>query len=182
VLVLLDRDGVINEDRPDFVKSPDELIFIPGALEAITRLKGNGHIVAIVTNQSCIGRGIITPETLFNIHEKLLGNIRKMGSDIDHIFIAPDAPWEATENRKPGCGMMKAAMTMFSEKPKNTVLIGDSQTDLQAATKAGCHRILVRSGKGAKTQANGIPSDLLPVSVARDLTEATDYILNGRFS
>ena len=182
MLVLLDRDGVINEDRADFVKSPDELIFIPGALKAISRLKRHKHIVAIVTNQSCIGRGIITPDTLHRIHEKLLGNIRDMGCDIDHIFVAPDAPWEATENRKPGSGMMKSAMTMFSEKPTNTVLIGDSKTDLQAATAAGCHRILVRSGKGAKTQADGIPKDLLPVSVANDLTEATEFILSGRFS
>ena len=182
MLILLDRDGVINEDRAHFVKSPDELVFISGALQAICRLKKYGHILAIVTNQSCIGRGIITPDTLHSIHEKLLGNIREMGSDIDHIFIAPDAPWEATENRKPGSGMMKAAMSMFAETPANTVLIGDSKSDLQAAMAAGCHRILVRSGKGAKTQADGIPRDLLPVSVAKDLAEATEFILTGRFS
>jgi len=182
VLVLLDRDGVINEDRDDFVKSPDELVFVPGALAAIARLKRHGHILVIVTNQSCIGRGIITPDTLHNIHEKLLDAIRAIGSDIDHIFVAPDAPWEATENRKPGSGMMKSAMLMFKERASNTVLIGDSKTDMQAAAAAGCHRILVRTGKGAKTQADGIPSNLLPVSIAKDLEEASGFIIGGRFS
>lgn len=182
MLVLLDRDGVINEDRTDFVKTPDELIFIPGALSAIATLNAHGHNVAIVTNQSCIGRGIINTETLQNIHGKLQKSLADIGGKIDHIFFAPDAPWDATENRKPGAGMFFSAMTMFRQKPSDTVLIGDSKGDIQAAAKAGCHRILVQTGKGLATQQGGFDPDLLPVAVAKDLAQAIQYILEGRFS
>ncbi|MBL4907306.1 MAG: HAD-IIIA family hydrolase [Sneathiella sp.] len=182
MLVLLDRDGVLNEDRSDFVKTPEELVFIPGALEAIASLNSHGHKVAVVTNQSCIGRGIITPDTLSNIHEKLFSALAQVGGRVDQLFFAPDAPWKATENRKPGAGMFFSAMQMFRETPQNTVLIGDSKTDLQAAAKAKCHRILVQTGKGRKTQKQGIDPDLLPVSIAKDLSQAVDYILEGRFS
>jgi len=182
VLVLLDRDGVINEDRTDFVKTPDELIFIPGALKAIASLNTHGHLIAIVTNQSCIGRGIISVDTLDNIHGKLLKSLADVGGKIDHIFFAPDAPWEATENRKPGAGMFHSAMTMFRHSPRDTVLIGDTKRDIQAAAKAGCHRILVQTGKGKSTQKYGLEPDLLPTSIAKDLGQAADYILEGRFS
>ncbi len=182
MLVLLDRDGVINEDRPDFVKSPDELVFIPGALHAIAALNGRGHKVVIVTNQSCIGRGIITTDTLAAIHEKLYRELRSVGGKIDHLFFAPDAPWAATENRKPGAGMFRAALEMFREKSENAVLIGDSKRDLLAAAAAGCHRILVQTGKGRQVQQGGIETELLPVSVAADLSQAVGYILDGRFS
>ena len=181
MLILLDRDGVLNEDRSDFVKSPDELVMISGAAEAVARLKNAGHQIAIVTNQSCIGRGIITLDILDSIHKKLLSSIRNKGGDIDAIFIAPDAPWEASENRKPGAGMLRQAMEKFNKAPNQAVLIGDATRDLQAAKKAGCHRILVQTGKGRKTQKEGLTPDLMPVSVARDLGEATDFIEKGRF-
>jgi len=180
VLVLLDRDGVINEDRADFVKSPNELVFIEAALQTIADLKAARHIVAIVTNQSCIGRGLITMDTLDAIHGKLHQALASKGTAIDHIFIAPDAPWAATPMRKPGPGMILAALSKFRERPENTVFIGDSMTDLQAAKAASVHRILVQTGKGLKTQATGIGADLLPVSIARDLPEAASYIANGR--
>ncbi len=182
MLVLLDRDGVINEDRPDFVKAPGELVLIPGALDAIASLNKAGHLTAIVTNQSCIGRGLISLEKLDEIHAKLLSALAAKGGRIDHIFVAPDAPWEATDNRKPGAGMFFSALSMFRTKPENTILIGDSKRDLQAAQKAGCHRILVQTGKGRQTQKDGLEPELLPVTVARDLTEAVYFIHEGRFS
>lgn len=181
MLVLLDRDGVINEDRPDFVKTPEEMIFIPGALEAIARLNSNGHRVAIVTNQSCIGRGIINEDRLAEIHGKLRHALHQVNGHVDDIFIAPDAPWAATEMRKPGAGMMRLAMEKFKILPKYTVLVGDTETDMQAAKSAGCHRILVQTGKGRKTQAEGINPELLPVRIAKNLTEAVEYIGEGRF-
>lgn len=182
VLILLDRDGVLNEDRSDFVKSPDELVLIPGAAAAVGRLKAAGHQIAIVTNQSCIGRGIITADTLEIIHQKLLSALRKQGGDIDAIYIAPDAPWEASENRKPGAGMLVQAMEKFNSPPSKSILIGDAMRDLQAAQKAGCHRILVQTGKGRKTQKEGLTPDLMPVSVAKDLGEAVDFVEGGRFT
>ena len=125
MLVLLDRDGVINEDRADFVKSPAELIFIPKALEAIARLNGHGHKLAVVTNQSCIGRGIINEDQLDSIHGKLRDALAKVAGRLDDIIIAPDAPWAATERRKPGPGMLIEAMRKFNMLPAETVLIGD---------------------------------------------------------
>jgi D-glycero-D-manno-heptose 1,7-bisphosphate phosphatase len=181
VLVLLDRDGVLNEDRPDFVKSPDELVLIPGAIEAVAKLTSHGHLCAIVTNQSCIGRGLITEDTLGQIHGKLLHAITRAGGRIEHVFVAPEAPWAATANRKPGSGMITSALQMFRFSASNTVMIGDSKRDLEAAAGPGCHRILVQTGKGRATQKAGLDKHILPVSVARDLAEATDFILQGRF-
>nr|WP_240969507.1 D-glycero-beta-D-manno-heptose 1,7-bisphosphate 7-phosphatase [Sneathiella limimaris] len=180
-MVILDRDGVINEDRTDFVKTPDELVFIDGALSAISRLNKAGHTVVIATNQSCIGRGIITTDTLTIIHQKLTKSLKAAGGWVDQIFFAPDAPWEATNMRKPGDGMMKAALNQFGAKPSNTVVIGDSLRDLQAAASSGCHRCLVQTGKGVKTQKEGLPRDILPVAVAASLSEAVDFIEAGRF-
>ncbi len=182
MLILLDRDGVLNEDRPDFVKNPGELIMIPGAAEAVARLKNAGHHLAIVTNQSCIGRGIISTDMLDQIHQKLMQALHAVGGDIDHIYVAPDAPWEASENRKPGAGMIYQALDRFRSSHSNAVMIGDAKRDLEAATKAGVHRILVQTGKGMKTQKEGLSEQLLPVSVAKDLAEATDFIEQGRFT
>ena len=178
---MLDRDGVINEDRADFVKSPAELIFIPKALEAIARLNGHGHKLAVVTNQSCIGRGIINEEQLDSIHGKLRDALVKVAGRLDDIIIAPDAPWAATERRKPGPGMLIEAMRKFNMLPAETVLIGDSERDIEAAKSAGCHRILVQTGKGRKTLADGLKRHLMPVHIAADLDEAANFILEGRF-
>lgn len=179
MLILLDRDGVINEDRADFVKSPAELKIIPGALEAIRRLNDAGHPVVITTNQSCIGRGIISLEMLGNIHQTLLGKLAAVGGHIDEIFIAPDAPWAATENRKPGPGMLLQAMEKFRSSAQQTVMIGDSLRDLQAAQAVGCARILVQTGKGKATQKKGIPPEILPLKVVSDLGAAVDHLLGA---
>ncbi|MFC4271471.1 HAD-IIIA family hydrolase [Sneathiella chungangensis] len=181
MLVLLDRDGVINEDRPDFVKNPGELVFIPNSLEAIARLNSHGHKLVVTTNQSCIGRGIITEEQLAAIHGKLIEALAKVSGRLDDIIVAPDAPWAATDRRKPGPGMLIEAMRKFNARPGETVMIGDSTRDIEAAGAAGCHRILVRTGKGRKTLAEGLGRHLLPVHVADDLDEAADFILAGRF-
>ena len=181
MLVLLDRDGVINEDRADFVKSPEELVFIPKSLEAIARLNGHGHKLVLVTNQSCIGRGIINEDQLAAIHGKLRDMLAKVSGRLDEILIAPDAPWEATERRKPGPGMLIEAMRKFNMRSADTILIGDSERDIEAAKSADCHRILVQTGKGGKTLAAGLKRHLMPVHVATDLDQAADFILEGRF-
>ncbi|MCF8468520.1 MAG: D-glycero-beta-D-manno-heptose 1,7-bisphosphate 7-phosphatase [Sneathiella sp.] len=181
MLVLLDRDGVINEDRADFVKSPDELVFIPKSLEAIARLNSFGHKVVVVTNQSCIGRGIITEGQLEVIHGKLQDALRRVSGRLDDIIFAPDAPWEATDRRKPAPGMLIEAMRKFTGAPQDTAFIGDSARDMEAARAVDCHRILVQTGKGRKTQAKGLEKRLLPVHIAKDLSEAVEYVLEGRF-
>ncbi|PHQ70539.1 MAG: D-glycero-beta-D-manno-heptose-1,7-bisphosphate 7-phosphatase [Sneathiella sp.] len=180
MLVLVDRDGVLNEDRPDFVKTPEELVFIPGSLEAVARLNSHGYKVVIVTNQSCIGRGLINEERLAEIHGKLHAGLSAVGGHVDYIFVAPDAPWAATEMRKPGAGMVRAALEKFRVRANDAVLIGDTAGDMKAAKTAGCRRILVRTGKGAATQAAGLDRDLLPVRVAANLSEAVRFILDEK--
>jgi len=177
VLVLLDRDGVINQDRADSVKTPDEFIMIDGAAAAVARLNAARCQVAVVTNQSILGRGTIDQAMLERIHEKMTAALVRENARIDRMYICPDAPWAATERRKPGPGMLHEALSDFSASPARTPFIGDSMTDLIAASKVGCQRILVRTGKGADTQADGEMQDVLPVRVYEDLSAAVDALL-----
>ncbi|MEK9970247.1 MAG: HAD-IIIA family hydrolase [Ferrovibrio sp.] len=178
MLILLDRDGVLNRDyADDYVKSPAELTMLPGVGRAVAQLNARGWPVAICTNQACVGKGIIDEAMLKRIHDTMFDHLARDGAKIDALFFAPDPPWAQTERRKPGAGMLREAMQRFRMSPQETVFIGDSLTDLQAAQKASCARILVRSGKGAGVQAKGIPADLLPVTVAEDLTDAVGRLL-----
>lgn len=179
MLILLDRDGVLNRDYPDdYVKSPDELILLPGVGAAVARLNAMGWPVAICTNQACIGKGIIDEAMLALIHRHLRERLAADGGGrIDEIYFAPDPPWAVTARRKPGAGMLREAMAQFRVAPADTVFIGDSVTDLQAGASAGCRRILVRSGKGTKTQAAGLPPDVLPVTIADSLPDAVERLL-----
>ena len=177
MLVLLDRDGVLNEDRADFVKSPGELVLIAGAADAVARLTRTGHKVAIVTNQSCVGRGLIDEHMLARIHDHLRQLLHRAGARIDGIFHCSDPPWAATERRKPGPAMLREARRHFRTAAEDCVMIGDSLSDLEAAQRAEMRRILVRTGKGAATQGKGIPTHVLPVAVYDDLAEAVDALL-----
>ncbi len=176
-LVLLDRDGVINHDRPDSVKNPDEFVMIEGAAEAISRLNDAGRRVAVVTNQSIIGRGVIDQDMLDKIHEKMTTLLAKAGARIDRTYVCPDAPSAATERRKPGPGMLFEALSDFRARAADTPMIGDALRDMEAAATAGCPRILVRTGKGQETQAKGLPAAVLPVAVHTDLAEAVASLL-----
>jgi len=179
-LILIDRDGVLNENRPDSVKSPGELIMIPRAAEAVARLNAAGIKVAVTTNQSIVGRGIIDTSMLERIHAKLRDELGRAGARLDALLVAPDAPDRASERRKPGPGMLREALAMFRAVAAETPMIGDALVDLRAATAAGCPRILVRTGAGAEVQSRGIPSDLLPVAVHDDLWAAVDALLAAR--
>jgi D-glycero-D-manno-heptose 1,7-bisphosphate phosphatase len=180
MLILLDRDGVLNKVYPDdYVKSPDELVMLPGVGKAVALLNARGWPVAIVTNQACVGKGIIDEAMLDRIHDKLFDALARDGAKIDALFFAPDPPWAQTERRKPGAGMLHEAMQRFRKTPAETVFIGDSLIDLQAGVTAGVRRILVRSGKGAQTQATGLPQDVLPVTVAEDLPDAVNRLLSN---
>ena len=168
-LILLDRDGVLVEEAPNYVKHPGELMPIPGAAAALARLNRAGYRVAVCTNQSVVGRGIIPPVMLDRIHEHLRDLMARDGGSIDAIFACTDAPWAATERRKPGAGMLREALARFGANPAETPMVGDSLGDMQAAHKAGCPRVLLRTGHGAKTQAAGLPPDLAPIAVHADL-------------
>ncbi len=176
-LVLLDRDGVLNVDREDAVKTPGELVMLPGAAEAVARLNAAGRLVAVCTNQSVVGRGVIDEAMLVLIHHKLKGELARAGARLDAIFHCPDSPSRAGPRRKPAPGMLFEAMTRFRVAPEETVMIGDALSDLEAASAAGCRRILLRGGKGSGAQAAGLPSHVLPVAVHEDLSAAVDALL-----
>lgn len=177
-LVLLDRDGVLNEDIPNgYVLSPAELRMLPGVGAAVARLNAQGWHVAICTNQSCVGKGLIDEAMLERIHNALRDHLAREGGHVDAIFFAPDPPHAPTERRKPGPGMLREAMARFRTAPEDTVFIGDNVIDLQAGRSAGCSRMLVRTGKGASMLAKGLPEDVLPVTVVENLTEAVDRLL-----
>ncbi|SLN26464.1 D-glycero-alpha-D-manno-heptose-1,7-bisphosphate 7-phosphatase [Oceanibacterium hippocampi] len=177
MLVLLDRDGVLNEDRPDYVRSPAELRMLPGAVEGVRRLTEAGARVAVVTNQACVGKGIVSPSMLEEIHRKLRETILAGGGRLDAIFACTDLPSSHSERRKPAPGMLIEAMRQFGCQPAETVMVGDALRDMEAAARVGCGRILVRTGKGIATQAAGLPREVLPVRVAEDLREAAEQIL-----
>lgn len=177
-LVLLDRDGVLNQDiEGGYVLSPGELVMLPGVAEAVARLNARGLIVAICTNQSCIGKGLIDAAMLERIHNTLRDHLAGKGAHIDAIFFAPDPPWAATDRRKPGPGMLREAMAQFRAAPGETVFIGDNVIDLQAGKTAGVRCMLVRTGKGKAMLAKGLPAEVLPVTVVENLTEAVDRLL-----
>ena len=179
MLVLMDRDGVLNEDRDDHIKSPGELVMIDGSAEAVADLNAAGHKVVLITNQSAVGRGIISQEMLDRIHDVLRDELARAGGRLDDIFFCTDAPGAATERRKPGAGMLREALSRYRAVAGETPMIGDSLRDLRAAASAGCRRILVRTGNGAATQAEGLPEDVLPVAVYENLRGAVDALLDG---
>ena len=159
------------------MKNPDEFQMIDGAAQAIARLNAARHQVAVITNQSILGRGIIDQTMLDRIHEKLTAALARRQAHIDRLYVCPDPPWAVTERRKPGSGMLREAMADFSAKPRQTPFVGDALRDLQAAASIGCPRLLVRTGKGAKTQSDGLPGEVLPVAVYDDLAAAVSEIL-----
>jgi len=147
-LVLLDRDGVINEDLPASVLKLEEFHMIPGSLETIVALKRAGFKVAMVTNQGCVGRGELSQGGLDRLHDHLQATLASLGGAIDHIFACTDAIPSA--RRKPAPGMSLEALDLFGVAPWDAVMVGDHLVDYEAALSAGCGFVLVRTGKGAE--------------------------------
>jgi histidinol-phosphate phosphatase family protein len=176
-MVLLDRDGVLNRDRPDSVKSPDELVLIPDAAQAVARLNAAGIKAVVVTNQSVVGRGIIDDAMLAAIHAKLHAELAQWGAKLDDVIVCTDAPARATSRRKPKPGMLREALEKFGMQAADCLVIGDSIRDLEAGAAIGCRLILVRTGKGAAAEKAGIPIWLQPVEVRDDLAAATADLL-----
>ncbi len=152
-LVILDRDGTINEDRDDFVKSPDEWVPLPGALEAIARLNHAGWHTVVATNQSGIGRGTFDMATLNAMHVKMNQLLAKQGGRLDAVFFCPHGPAEACECRKPMPGLFTQIAERFGVDLAEVPVVGDSLRDLQAGAAVGCAPHLVRTGKAARLDA-----------------------------
>jgi D-glycero-D-manno-heptose 1,7-bisphosphate phosphatase len=154
-LVILDRDGVINQDSDHFIKSPDEWIPIEGSLEAIARLNRAGYSVVVATNQSGLARGLFDILALNAIHQKLHRAAQQVGADIAAIFFCPHAADDNCDCRKPKPGMLQNIARRFEVSLKGVVTVGDSLRDLQAGFVVGCVPCLVLTGKGEKTRAKG---------------------------
>lgn len=176
-LVLLDRDGVLNVDRPESVRHPDALEMIPGAAAAVARLNHAGIATALVTNQAVVGRGEVAPAMLEKILAKLRSLLLAAGAHLDAEFVCTDAV--ASPRRKPAPGMLLEAMDRFGAAAHETTMIGDALRDLEAAAAAGCPRILVLTGKGAET-ARDLPDRVRPVAIRADLAAAVEAILGAR--
>ena len=153
-LLIVDRDGVINEDSPDFIKSPDEWIPIPGSLQALGLAHQHGFSIHVVTNQSGIARGLLGIGDLHRIHRRLRQESQAHGGDIDAFFFCPHGPRQGCLCRKPQPGMVLASLARSGISAAHAVMIGDRTSDLEAARAAGVRPVLVRTGHGGATAAS----------------------------
>ena len=152
-LVILDRDGVINQDSEDFVKSADEWIPIDGSIEAIASLSQSGFTVVVATNQSGLARGLFDLDDLEAMHAKLAQLVEAQGGSVAAVFYCPHGPDDACNCRKPKSGLIDAIEAEFDTCAEGVPLVGDSLRDLQAGLSKGCVPVLVRTGKGKATEA-----------------------------
>lgn len=151
MLVILDRDGVINEDSDDYVKTLDEWRPIAGSIDAIARLSKHGFTVAIATNQSGLGRGLIALDDLEAMHRRLCELVEDAGGHVDGIFYCPHIPEDSCDCRKPKSGLIDAIEREFNTSARDAWVIGDSLRDLEAGISKGCVPVLVRTGNGNDT-------------------------------
>ncbi len=177
-LIILDRDGVINQDSEGLVKSPEEWQAIPGSLEAISALNQAGYRVVIASNQSGLARGLFDIDTMNAIHRKMHDELEKVGGHLDGIFFCPHRPSDNCTCRKPKPGMLEQICKRFFSEPSDTPFIGDSFRDLEAAQAIGAKPILVLTGKGFKTSKRIRPDQNIPVF--EDLADAVAALISGQ--
>lgn len=177
-LIILDRDGVINEDSDEYIKSPDEFIPIAGSLEAIAKLNQAGYTVVVATNQSGIARGYFDVTSLQAMHNKLNALLAAEGGHIERIYYCPHGPNDHCDCRKPKPGLLQQILRDYPMKPGDIIAIGDSLRDLQAAQALGISSILVRTGKGKKTESQLDKEETLAATPVFDnLSKAVDALL-----
>ena len=175
-LVILDRDGVINQDSDNYIRSCDELIFIPGSLEAIARLHQAGYRIAIATNQSGVGRGYFDIDTLNQMHAKLHQALAEVGGAVDLIAFCPHTPEQGCDCRKPQPGLLQAIAERFNCQLEGVPVIGDALRDIVAAQRVAAKPMLVLTGKGEQTMLSGDPA-LEGVPVFANLAHAVNQLL-----
>ena len=177
-LVILDRDGTINEDRDDFVKSEAEWVPLPGALDAIARLNHAGWHVAVASNQSGLGRGLFDVEALNAIHAKMYKAVAAFGGRIDAVFYCPHSPDEGCQCRKPLPGLFEQIGERFGVDLRTTHVVGDTQRDLQAGSVVGCQPHLVLTGKAQSLRGQPLPEGYPPdTRVHQDLAAFADWLV-----
>lgn len=173
--IFLDRDGVINVNRADYVKSWQEFIFLPGVLEALKLLTEQQIQVIIITNQSAIGRGIITEETLNHIHQNMVQEIEKAGGKITAIYHCPHTPWDNCTCRKPAPGMLIQAAEIYQLNLSEAFFVGDAISDIETGINAGCQTVFVQTGKH---QYQLDKFNIQPDYIFETLMEFVQFIIN----
>lgn len=177
-VVFLDRDGVINHDSPHYIKGWDEFEFIPRSIEAIRLLSGNGFKVIVITNQSAVRRGLISPERLDDIHRRMSAAVAASGGRIAEIFFCPHGPDDGCECRKPRPGMLLQAARRHQVRLAEAWMVGDSGRDIACAAAAGCgHTVLVLTGNGERDLRLLRENGPAPTHVANDLYDATTRLI-----
>ena len=177
-LVILDRDGVINHDSDQYIKSPEEWTPIPGSLEAIARLHREGYKVIVASNQSGVARGLFDMDVLGRIHAKMLEAVRAKGGEIDAIFFCPHKPEDNCRCRKPLPGLFLEIIDRLKANLSGVYAVGDSERDILAARAVAARAVLVRPGKGKRTLKKS--KLLADVPVFDDLAAFTEDLLSGR--
>jgi D-glycero-D-manno-heptose 1,7-bisphosphate phosphatase len=179
-VVFIDRDGVINFDSPDYIKSCDEVVFIPGSIEAMAALFKEGHQIFVITNQSVIGRNMVTMEGLKKIFDKMLDAVKEKGGKITEIFFCPHIPSDNCSCRKPEPGLFFQARDRYGLDLSNSAMIGDSAKDIIAASNAGIkYKILVLTGNGKKARKELEEKKIVPDYTAKDLYDAHNWIIEN---
>ena len=180
-LVILDRDGTINADSVEFIKSPDEWMPLPGALEAIARLNHGGWHVVVASNQSGLGRGLFDVVSLNAIHAKLHKALAAVGGRIDAVFYCPHTPDDKCRCRKPEPGLFEQIGERYGIDLKGVPVVGDTVRDVVAGAAAGCEPHLVLTGHGAQYAGRALP-DTFPAGtqVHQDLSAFADWLLSPR--
>ncbi|MDO8704720.1 MAG: D-glycero-beta-D-manno-heptose 1,7-bisphosphate 7-phosphatase, partial [Sulfuricaulis sp.] len=177
-LVILDRDGVINHDSDEYIKSPEEWAPIPGSLEAIARLHRAGYKIVVATNQSGVGRGLFDMDRLARIHAKMLEAVRAKGGEIDAIFFCPHKPEDNCRCRKPQPGLFLEIAERLKVNLNGVYAVGDSERDVITARLVAARPVLVRTGKGKRTLKKS--KALADVPVFDDFAAFTDNLLSGK--
>lgn len=176
-LVILDRDGVINHDSDDYIKSVEEWIAISGSISSIARLSQAGYKIVVVTNQSGLARGYFDEITLANMHSYMCSLVETAGGNIDAVFYCPHGPNDGCSCRKPLPGMLNNIEDEFALSVKNAFFVGDTEKDIDAALHKHCRPILVRTGKGSATEQQlSIEKKELTI-IVDNLSSAVDFIL-----
>ncbi|QTS83590.1 D-glycero-beta-D-manno-heptose 1,7-bisphosphate 7-phosphatase [Coxiella endosymbiont of Amblyomma nuttalli] len=174
-LIILDRDGVINYKSENYIKNPCEWIPIPGSLEAIACLNKADYQVVVATNQSGVGRGYYSLDTLETIHEKMQRELSKVGGYVDRIYFCPHVPEVKCNCRKPKPGLLHLIANDFPEAFPSSTFIGDSLQDIQAGQIVGCQVVLVKTGNGEETIIVG--KGLEAVSIYEDLQDFVNHLV-----
>ncbi len=179
-LLILDRDGVINQDSEQFIKSPDEWVPIPGSIEAISRLSQAGYDIVVITNQSGVGRELFSADKLSQIHLRMISEVQKHGGKIQSILFCPHHPDDDCHCRRPKTGLYQELAQRLNISFNGIFSVGDSLRDLQAAKAAGATPVLVKTGNGSKTRKKILHDETLELQdtlVFRNLAKFADALL-----